>query len=231
MSLIGRVDQKNAEERERVVRFLIDAGWYREAREELDRLIQDFPRTELSERAASARVFITQAEADAAPLRAGPAAQGAAIPGGGPAAEDVPGQGHRHRAPGGRPRDRAARPAAAGRGQGPGGRPAPAGRPADARGARPLAEGDGRDPQGHRRGARRGPRPVRRLAEGEGRPEGDRRGAVRPGDVGLRRRPRHGRARPEGGRGALAGPRRRPRLPHSAPSRRSAAARRPGSRA
>ena len=63
MSLLGRVDQKNAEERERVVRFLMDAGWYREAREELDRLIQDFPKTELSERAASARVFIMQAEA------------------------------------------------------------------------------------------------------------------------------------------------------------------------
>jgi dienelactone hydrolase len=63
LSLIGRVDQQNAEERERVVRFLIDAGWYREARQELDRLIQDFPKTELSERAASARVFITQAEA------------------------------------------------------------------------------------------------------------------------------------------------------------------------
>src|SRR5262249_40487148 len=63
MSLVGRVDQQNAEERERVVRFLIDAGWYPEARHELDRLIQDFPKTELSERAASARVFITQAEA------------------------------------------------------------------------------------------------------------------------------------------------------------------------
>ncbi len=63
MSLIGRVDQKNAEERERVVRFLMDAGWYPEAREELDRLIQDFPKTDLSERAARARVFIVQAEA------------------------------------------------------------------------------------------------------------------------------------------------------------------------
>ncbi len=63
MSLVGRVDQKNGEERERVVRFLMDAGWYTEAREELDRIIQDFPKTELSQRAAGARVFIVQAEA------------------------------------------------------------------------------------------------------------------------------------------------------------------------
>src|SRR5262249_25485456 len=61
LSLIGRVDQKNAEERERVVRFLMEAGWYPEAREELDRLIQDFPDTELGRRAAGARVFIIQA--------------------------------------------------------------------------------------------------------------------------------------------------------------------------
>ena len=63
MSLVGRVNQKNAEERERVVRFLMDSGWYPEAREELDRVIKDFPKTELSERAAGARVFIVQAEA------------------------------------------------------------------------------------------------------------------------------------------------------------------------
>jgi dienelactone hydrolase len=63
MSLIGRVDQQNAEERERVVRFLIDAGWYREARQEIDRLIQDFPKTDLSARAAGARTFVTQADA------------------------------------------------------------------------------------------------------------------------------------------------------------------------
>ncbi|MHB1558845.1 MAG: carboxylesterase family protein [Isosphaeraceae bacterium] len=63
MSLIGRVDQKNGEERERVVRFLMDAGWYPEARAELDRLIADFPKSDLSERAAGARTFIIQAEA------------------------------------------------------------------------------------------------------------------------------------------------------------------------
>jgi dienelactone hydrolase len=63
MALIGRVDQKNAEERERVIRFLMDAGWYPEAREELERIIKDFPKTELAGRAAGALVFINQAEA------------------------------------------------------------------------------------------------------------------------------------------------------------------------
>lgn len=63
MSLIGRVDQKNGEERERVVRFLMDSGWYPEARAELDRLIADFPKSDLSERATGARTFIIQAEA------------------------------------------------------------------------------------------------------------------------------------------------------------------------
>ncbi len=63
MSLLGRVDPKNAGERERVIRFLMDAGWYPEAKQELDRISKDFPKTDLSERAAGARVFIVQAEA------------------------------------------------------------------------------------------------------------------------------------------------------------------------
>ncbi|HZW33132.1 MAG TPA: PHB depolymerase family esterase [Isosphaeraceae bacterium] len=63
MALLGRVEQSNAGERERVVRFLMDAGWYPEAKQELERLIKDFPGTDLSERAAGARVFIIQAEA------------------------------------------------------------------------------------------------------------------------------------------------------------------------
>src|SRR5262249_55937098 len=37
--------------------------WHEEAREELDRVIQDFPGTELSQRAAGAKVFIIQAAA------------------------------------------------------------------------------------------------------------------------------------------------------------------------
>lgn len=63
MALIGRVDQKNAEERERVIRFLMDAGWYPEARAELERVIKDFPGADLAQRAAGALVYITQAEA------------------------------------------------------------------------------------------------------------------------------------------------------------------------
>ncbi|MDR3619265.1 MAG: alpha/beta hydrolase [Paludisphaera borealis] len=63
MSLLHRVEQKNQDERERVVRYLMGAGWYPEAREELDRLIKEFPASDLSERAASARTFIVQAEA------------------------------------------------------------------------------------------------------------------------------------------------------------------------
>jgi pimeloyl-ACP methyl ester carboxylesterase len=63
MALLGRVEQKNASERERVIRFLIDVGWYPEAKQEIDRLIKDFPKSELSGRAASARGFIIQAEA------------------------------------------------------------------------------------------------------------------------------------------------------------------------
>ena len=63
MSLLGRVHPKNAGERERVVRFLMDAGWYPEAKEELDRLSKDFPQSDLSERAAARRGFIVQAEA------------------------------------------------------------------------------------------------------------------------------------------------------------------------
>jgi pimeloyl-ACP methyl ester carboxylesterase len=63
--LLARVDQKNQEERERVVRFLMDAGWYPEARKSLDLLMKDFPKTNLAERAAGAKVFMIQAEATA----------------------------------------------------------------------------------------------------------------------------------------------------------------------
>jgi pimeloyl-ACP methyl ester carboxylesterase len=63
MALFGRVEQKNASERERVVRFLMDVGWYPEAKRELDRLVVDFPKTDLSERAATARIYFVQSEA------------------------------------------------------------------------------------------------------------------------------------------------------------------------
>ena len=54
--LLGRVQQTNVEERERVVRFLMDVGWLAEAKQELDRLVKDFPDPNLKERAASARL-------------------------------------------------------------------------------------------------------------------------------------------------------------------------------
>jgi pimeloyl-ACP methyl ester carboxylesterase len=60
--LLGRVEQQNQSERERVVRFLMDAGYYPEAKEELDRIIHDFPKTDLSERAATAKAYIIQAQ-------------------------------------------------------------------------------------------------------------------------------------------------------------------------
>jgi pimeloyl-ACP methyl ester carboxylesterase len=63
MALLARVEQKSGGERERVIRFLMDVGWYTEAKQELDRLIQDFPQGDLKERAAGARSFIIQAEA------------------------------------------------------------------------------------------------------------------------------------------------------------------------
>jgi len=62
--LLARVEQHNQSERERVVRFLMDAGYYPEARHELDRIIHDFPKTDLSERAAGAKGYIIQAQAN-----------------------------------------------------------------------------------------------------------------------------------------------------------------------
>ena len=62
-SLLGRVQQKNAGERERVVRFLMDMGWNSEAKKELDRLVRDFPQADLKERSENARQFILQGEA------------------------------------------------------------------------------------------------------------------------------------------------------------------------
>ncbi len=64
MSLLRRVERTNQDERERVVRYLMGAGWYPEAREELDQLIKEFPASDLADRAASARSFIIQAEAN-----------------------------------------------------------------------------------------------------------------------------------------------------------------------
>lgn len=63
MSLLHKVKQTDESERERVARFLMGAGWYAEAKEELDRLVKDFPDDDLKARVDSARQFIIQAEA------------------------------------------------------------------------------------------------------------------------------------------------------------------------
>ena len=52
------------EERERVVRFLMDVGWRAEAQKELDRLVEDFPEPELKERAAIARQYLQRLDAE-----------------------------------------------------------------------------------------------------------------------------------------------------------------------
>jgi pimeloyl-ACP methyl ester carboxylesterase len=56
-------ERERMDERERVVRFLMDMGWHAEAKSELDRLVSDFPNPELKERAANARLFILGSEA------------------------------------------------------------------------------------------------------------------------------------------------------------------------
>jgi pimeloyl-ACP methyl ester carboxylesterase len=64
MHMLGRVQQGNLEERERVVRFLMDVGWRAEAKQELDRLAKDFPTSDLKERAAIARQYLQQLDAE-----------------------------------------------------------------------------------------------------------------------------------------------------------------------
>lgn len=62
VGLLGRVERKNPAERERAVRFLMDLGWWPEAKQALDELVRDFPQADLKERAASARAFLNEAE-------------------------------------------------------------------------------------------------------------------------------------------------------------------------
>jgi pimeloyl-ACP methyl ester carboxylesterase len=64
MHLLGRVQQENVEERERVVRFLMDVGWRAEAKKELDRLVKDFPTPDLKERTTIARQYLQQLDAE-----------------------------------------------------------------------------------------------------------------------------------------------------------------------
>ncbi len=63
ISLLSKVLQKDVNERERVVRFLMDMGWNTEAKKELDRMVRDFPQADLKERSENARLFILQGEA------------------------------------------------------------------------------------------------------------------------------------------------------------------------
>ena len=74
MALLGRVDPKNSGERERMIRFLMDAGWYSEAKKELDRLVKDFPGTDLSTRAAGAAALHGPGRGQPAAVRDRPAA-------------------------------------------------------------------------------------------------------------------------------------------------------------
>jgi pimeloyl-ACP methyl ester carboxylesterase len=61
MAILAKVDQTNENERLRVARFLIQAGWYQEAKAELDRLKVDFPA--IRERVDGARTSVLQLEA------------------------------------------------------------------------------------------------------------------------------------------------------------------------
>jgi pimeloyl-ACP methyl ester carboxylesterase len=61
MSMLAAADQKSQTTRESVVQFLMEIGWYPEAKSELERLIRDFP--QLKDRAENARVFVIRAEA------------------------------------------------------------------------------------------------------------------------------------------------------------------------
>ncbi len=59
LGILAKVDQKDRNERIRVVRFLIQAEWYSEARAELDRILKDFPGDpELRDRVEAARTSV-----------------------------------------------------------------------------------------------------------------------------------------------------------------------------
>jgi hypothetical protein len=61
LGLLARVQQENKDERVRVAQFMIQAQWFEEAKNELDRLQRDFP--ELAENVAAARTLLIDAEA------------------------------------------------------------------------------------------------------------------------------------------------------------------------
>ena len=212
----------------RVARFLIQAEWYAEARAELDRILKDFPDdADLRERVAGARASVVQLEAAQTQGRDRPSAGARSSPA------------RRRRPARRRSRPRTSPPTCSSRSaklrrdrRRPGGRRQGASAD-DLKAARPtgsragpadgLEEAAARSPPGARRGPRRRPRPVRRLAEGQGRGrQAATTSAVRPGDVGLRRRGRRGGRRPGDGRDPLGGPRPGPRLPRVAATPRPA---------
>lgn len=64
LALLSRVDRQDLSQREKVCRFLIEAGWYDEAIAEIDRLLRDFTDPDVRDRARRARdsVRILRAE-------------------------------------------------------------------------------------------------------------------------------------------------------------------------
>ncbi len=225
MSLLARVEQQNQAERERVVRFLMDAGWYPEAKKELERVIHDFPNTDLSERARGARAFLVQAEAT-----------------GRRSEIEVRKNAHQFRHVNALLKSfteseigtelvvevrelsrRLEDQHAADLGLATDLRKLEGKLPAAARAAwkKRVARGD----EGDRGGARRRPRSVRRVAESRLQPRQLGRKQVRPGDVWFRRGQRVGRIRPDSGRPFVAGPRPGARV---SPERRHRRSRGPG---
>lgn len=64
LAILAKVDQKNQNERRRVVSFLIQAEWYTEAKNELDALLRDFPEdASLRDTVKNARAVVSQLEA------------------------------------------------------------------------------------------------------------------------------------------------------------------------
>ena len=207
MSLLARVEQQNQAERERVVRFLMDAGWYPEAKQELERVIHDFPNTDLSERARGARAFLVQAEATGRRSEIEVRKNAHQFRHVDALLEELHRERDRHRARGRGPRAEPPDGRSARSRPGPGHRSAQARRQASGRGPRCLEEEGRRGDEGHRAGAGRRPRSVRRVAESRPTARQLGRKQVRPGDVGVRRRQRVGRTRPDRRRPFVASPR------------------------
>ena len=121
--LLARVEQQNQAERERVVRFLMDAGYYPEARQELDRIIHDFPEDRPERASRHGEELHHPGPGHPAPRRDRGSPQGPAVPPGVVDAQGFHGERDRHRAPARDPRCDPPRRRAAGRRSCPGHRP------------------------------------------------------------------------------------------------------------